>query len=209
MSAARLCIRYVIQLGAVALPKTADPRHMADNADADFIISDDDMDALKHMEHIADYGDFNVFPVFSGKPWHESSGPSKDSPAPAQHKSTASPQRSGAFMSLHGSYPLRPGAVSYDRSRCRIVSDHDQAITLAFQGRRAVQYRTARVSHISRLIEHLVGCQVADAHHSRASCPVGIRRNPGAGTRQVKERHGEQAVAAAAPDMASRIIKGG
>ena len=68
VSAARLCIRYVIQLGAVALPKTADPRHMADNADADFIISDDDMDALKHMEHIADYGDFNVFPVFSGKP---------------------------------------------------------------------------------------------------------------------------------------------
>ena len=48
--------------------KTADPRHMADNADADFIIADDDMDALKHMEHIADYGDFNVFPVFSGKP---------------------------------------------------------------------------------------------------------------------------------------------
>ena len=68
VSAARLCIRYVIQLGAVALPKTADPRHMADNADVDFIISDDDMEALKHMERIADYGDFNVFPVFSGKP---------------------------------------------------------------------------------------------------------------------------------------------
>ena len=67
-SAARLCIRYVIQLGAVALPKTADPRHMADNADADFVISEDDMETLKHMEHIADYGDFNVFPVFSGKP---------------------------------------------------------------------------------------------------------------------------------------------
>ena len=41
---------------------------MADNADADFVISEDDMETLKHMEHIADYGDFNVFPVFSGKP---------------------------------------------------------------------------------------------------------------------------------------------
>ncbi len=68
VSAARLCIRYVIQLGAVALPKTADPGHMADNADVDFTISDDDMETLKHMERIADYGDFNVFPVFSGKP---------------------------------------------------------------------------------------------------------------------------------------------
>ena len=68
VSAARLCIRYVIQLGAVALPKTADSGHMADNADADFVISDEDMEALKHMERIASYGDFNVFPVFSGKP---------------------------------------------------------------------------------------------------------------------------------------------
>ena len=68
VSAAQLCIRYAIQLGAVALPKTADPGHMAANAAVDFIISEDDMEALKHMEHIADYGDFNVFPVFSGKP---------------------------------------------------------------------------------------------------------------------------------------------
>ena len=68
VSAAQLCIRYVIQLGTVALPKTADPAHMASNADVDFVISDADMEKLKHMEHIADYGDFDVFPVFSGKP---------------------------------------------------------------------------------------------------------------------------------------------
>ena len=68
VSAAQLCIRYVIQLGTVALPKTADPAHMASNADVDFVISDADMETLKHMEHIADYGDFNIFPVFSGKP---------------------------------------------------------------------------------------------------------------------------------------------
>ena len=65
---AQLCIRYVIQLGTVALPKTADPAHMADNAAVDFAISEADMETLKHLEHIADYGEFNVFPVFSGKP---------------------------------------------------------------------------------------------------------------------------------------------
>ena len=65
---AQLCIRYVIQLGTVALPKTANPEHMADNANVDFVISDADMETLMHMEHIADYGDFNIFPVFSGKP---------------------------------------------------------------------------------------------------------------------------------------------
>ena len=68
VSAAQLCIRYVIQLGTVALPKTANPDHMASNADADFEISDKNMDILMHMEHIADYGEFSVFPVFSGKP---------------------------------------------------------------------------------------------------------------------------------------------
>ncbi len=68
VSAAQLCIRYVIQLGAVALPKTADPGHMASNAAVDFTISDADMEALRGMERIADYGDFSVFPVFSGKP---------------------------------------------------------------------------------------------------------------------------------------------
>jgi len=65
---AQLCIRYVIQLGTVALPKTADPAHMADNAAVDFTISEADMETLKHLEHIADYGEFNIFPVFSGKP---------------------------------------------------------------------------------------------------------------------------------------------
>lgn len=67
VSAAQLCIRYVIQLGTVALPKTANAEHMASNAAVDFVISDADMETLKHMEHIHDYGDFSVFPVFSGK----------------------------------------------------------------------------------------------------------------------------------------------
>ena len=68
VSAAQLCIRYVLQLGAVALPKTADPAHMESNADVDFAISEEDMETLKNMERIANYGDFSAFPVFSGKP---------------------------------------------------------------------------------------------------------------------------------------------
>ncbi len=68
VSAAQLCIRYVLQLGAVALPKTANPDHMASNADVDFTISEEDMRTLKNMDRIADYGEFDAFPVFSGKP---------------------------------------------------------------------------------------------------------------------------------------------
>ena len=68
VSAAQLCVRYAIELGAVALPKTANPAHMASNAQVDFAISGEDMETLKHMDKITDYGQYNVFPVFSGKP---------------------------------------------------------------------------------------------------------------------------------------------
>lgn len=67
VSPAALCIRYVLELGAVALPKTANPAHMEDNAAVDFSISAGDMDALKQMAPIEHYGAFSHFPVFSGK----------------------------------------------------------------------------------------------------------------------------------------------
>lgn len=65
---AQLCIRYVLQLGTVALPKTANPAHMRDNSAVDFQISPEDMQTLEVMEKIESYGEFDVFPVFSGKP---------------------------------------------------------------------------------------------------------------------------------------------
>lgn len=64
---AQLCIRYVLQLGTVALPKTANPDHMRDNAAVDFEISEEDMKVLRSMKKIESYGTFGVFPVFSGK----------------------------------------------------------------------------------------------------------------------------------------------
>lgn len=66
VSVPQLCIRYVLQLGCVALLKTADPAHMASNAAVDFTISDTDMAALDAMGDV-DYGADARFPVFSGR----------------------------------------------------------------------------------------------------------------------------------------------
>ena len=64
---AQLCVRYVLDLGMVALPKTANPEHMKINADVDFNISGEDLNTLKNFEKIKDYGEYSFFPVFSGK----------------------------------------------------------------------------------------------------------------------------------------------
>ncbi|MCB8988738.1 MAG: aldo/keto reductase, partial [Ardenticatenaceae bacterium] len=63
----QLGIRYVLQLGLIALPKTANPAHMKSNAAVDFVISDEDMAFLKNMEQIEDYGQASMFPVYGGK----------------------------------------------------------------------------------------------------------------------------------------------
>lgn len=62
----QLCIRYTLQLGAVSLPKTANPDHMRSNAQVDFEIADVDMATLRDMD-ARDYGEHSVFPVYSGK----------------------------------------------------------------------------------------------------------------------------------------------
>lgn len=67
VTVARLCIRYCLQLDTLPLPKSASLAHMQENAAVDFVISDADMELLKNMEHIKDYGEHSVFPVFSGK----------------------------------------------------------------------------------------------------------------------------------------------
>lgn len=67
VSVPQLCIRYDLQLGTLPLPKTANPDHMRSNAQVDFVISDEDMDQLKKMERIRDYGESSFFPVYGGK----------------------------------------------------------------------------------------------------------------------------------------------
>lgn len=67
VSVPQLCIRFTLQLGAIALPKTANPAHMKTNAEVDFEISAEDMEVLKHFKKIENYGDSSVFPVYGGK----------------------------------------------------------------------------------------------------------------------------------------------
>lgn len=67
VSIPQLCIRYILQLGLLPLPKTANLEHMRVNAEVDFVISDGDMEILKTMEQIKDYGEYSGFPVFGGK----------------------------------------------------------------------------------------------------------------------------------------------
>lgn len=62
-----LCIKYILSLGLVALPKAKSLEHLKDNINLDFDISDKDMELLKNMPKIDDYGEHSFFPVFSGK----------------------------------------------------------------------------------------------------------------------------------------------
>ncbi len=67
VSVPQLGIRYCLQLGLLPLPKTANPEHMKNNADVDFVISDHDMDRLRKIETIRNYGEFSFFPVYGGR----------------------------------------------------------------------------------------------------------------------------------------------
>ncbi|MFX1560552.1 MAG: aldo/keto reductase [Promethearchaeota archaeon] len=67
VSVPQLSIRYVLQLDLLPLPKTANPTHMKDNADVDFVISEEDMEFLKNVDQIKDYGSASMMPVFGGK----------------------------------------------------------------------------------------------------------------------------------------------
>jgi diketogulonate reductase-like aldo/keto reductase len=67
VSVAQLSIRYCLQLSMLPLPKTSNPQHMKANADVDFVINHADMELLKNVKQIEDYGVFSKFPVFGGK----------------------------------------------------------------------------------------------------------------------------------------------
>ena len=66
-SPAQLSIRYVLQLGTIALPKTTSKDHMKSNADIDFTISEEDINTLNELPLIETYGDDQVMPVFSSQ----------------------------------------------------------------------------------------------------------------------------------------------
>ena len=67
ISVPQLSIRYCLELGLLPLPKTAKPAHMKNNADVDFTISTEDMEMLKNLKQIENYGEASMFPVYGGK----------------------------------------------------------------------------------------------------------------------------------------------
>lgn len=67
VSPSQLCLRYCLELGLAVLPKTSNMEHMKSNIELDFTISKEDMEKLKNIERIKDYGDASFFPVYGGK----------------------------------------------------------------------------------------------------------------------------------------------
>lgn len=66
VSVPQLSIRYCLELGLLPLPKTANPAHMASNAALDFEISAEDMEGLRNVAPVTDYGSANMMPVYGG-----------------------------------------------------------------------------------------------------------------------------------------------
>lgn len=60
----QLGIRYCLQLGLLPIPKTANPTHMKANAEVDFVIAEEDIEFLKNIKQIEDYGEASKFPVY-------------------------------------------------------------------------------------------------------------------------------------------------
>lgn len=68
-SFAQICLKYCLNLNLVVLPKANSIEHLENNFDLDFEISNEDMEVLKKVQPLEDYGEHNFFPVFkqSGK----------------------------------------------------------------------------------------------------------------------------------------------
>lgn len=54
VSVPQLCIRYCIQLGTIALPKSVHAEYIKANTQIDFVISDEDMEILKKIDLLSD-----------------------------------------------------------------------------------------------------------------------------------------------------------
>ncbi|WP_320111039.1 aldo/keto reductase [Draconibacterium orientale] len=67
VSVPQLSIRYCLELGLLPLPKTANPAHMKNNSEVNFEILADDMEFLKKLSTIENYGEASIFPVYGGK----------------------------------------------------------------------------------------------------------------------------------------------
>lgn len=65
VSVAQLCLRFLIQLDIVPLPKATSEAHIRANTEVNFEISNEDMATLLATAPLSDYGEQNFFPVFN------------------------------------------------------------------------------------------------------------------------------------------------
>lgn len=65
VSVPQLAIRYCLDLGLLPLPKSENKEHIKANGELEFSLSNDDLQLLKNMERIDNYGDSSSFPVYS------------------------------------------------------------------------------------------------------------------------------------------------
>lgn len=67
VSVPQLAIRYCLDLGLLPLPKSANKAHIQSNGEVDFELSKEDMDRLKAIQPIKNYGESSDFPVYNKK----------------------------------------------------------------------------------------------------------------------------------------------
>ncbi|ASZ07455.1 aldo/keto reductase [Enterococcus thailandicus] len=67
VSVPQLAIRYCLELGLLPLPKSANKEHIKMNGELDFKLSSKDLEKLKSVKMMDDYGESSNFPVYSKK----------------------------------------------------------------------------------------------------------------------------------------------
>lgn len=67
VSIPQLAIRYCLDLGLLPLPKSANKAHIQSNGEVDFELSKEDMECLKAIQPIENYGESSDFPVYNKK----------------------------------------------------------------------------------------------------------------------------------------------
>lgn len=67
VSIPQLAIRYCLELGLLPLPKSANKAHIKTNGELDFKISKEDVETLRAIDVIENYGESSGFPVYNKK----------------------------------------------------------------------------------------------------------------------------------------------
>lgn len=67
VSVPQLAIRYCLELGLLPLPKSVNKEHIQTNSELDFELTHEDINQLKNIKTINNYGESSEFPVYKKK----------------------------------------------------------------------------------------------------------------------------------------------